>query len=313
MISGQEVMMKDQSHFKQSTGDEAATRAQGMGVVTHIIQGEASFVAWSMDVKFEGANVDRHLDIMIHNEQCDTANTPPMAYVDASAFGNLSECADDKKKMEDACGKPADAKKACPGALSVRKKQQIENHGGDMNKAGAAAEADAKEGGSAEKRTCVEAHRCYLRPYRPGKEADGCCPGQTGHHIPPKAGFKNDSGKYVTGYSPSSALCVCMEGQNQHCGSHGKNHAAIESLANKKGWKEGKVYDVAEYNSLCAKTLQAQCGCDPACVEAQLKKQLQDKGINEVKHVDTNSSADISEFEDVLESTNLPQNASSNG
>ena len=64
MISGQEVMLKDQSIFKKSTGDEAATKSLGMGVVTHAIQGEASFVAWSMDVKIEGQNVDRHLDPM---------------------------------------------------------------------------------------------------------------------------------------------------------------------------------------------------------------------------------------------------------
>src|SRR5215472_15900410 len=56
MIGDQEVMMKDQSTFKTCTGDEAATKSEGMGVVTHTIQGEASFVAWSMDVKFEGAN-----------------------------------------------------------------------------------------------------------------------------------------------------------------------------------------------------------------------------------------------------------------
>ena len=46
MISGQEVMLKDQSTFKKSTGDEAATKSLGMGVVTHAIQGEASFIAW---------------------------------------------------------------------------------------------------------------------------------------------------------------------------------------------------------------------------------------------------------------------------
>jgi Domain of unknown function (DUF4150) len=78
MIGGQQVMKQDQSAFKTSTGNEAATRAQGMGVVTHIIQGEASFVAWSFDVKFEGANVPRNLDIMLHNEQSNPANTPPM-------------------------------------------------------------------------------------------------------------------------------------------------------------------------------------------------------------------------------------------
>jgi hypothetical protein len=35
MICGQEVMLKDQSTFKQSMGNEAATKSQGMGVVTH--------------------------------------------------------------------------------------------------------------------------------------------------------------------------------------------------------------------------------------------------------------------------------------
>ncbi len=73
-------MLKDQSTFKTSTGDEAATKSLGMGVVTHTIQGEASFIAWSMDVKFEGQNVDRHLDMMMHNEQCKPANTPTWPY-----------------------------------------------------------------------------------------------------------------------------------------------------------------------------------------------------------------------------------------
>src|SRR5229473_6202573 len=51
-ISGQEVMLKDKSYFKQSSGDEAATKSLGMGVVSHQIQGKVNFVAWSMDVKF---------------------------------------------------------------------------------------------------------------------------------------------------------------------------------------------------------------------------------------------------------------------
>src|SRR5215471_16117328 len=67
MISGKEVMLRDQSTFKKSTGDEAATKSLGMGVVTHTIQGEASFVSWSMDVKVEGQNVDRHLDMTVPN------------------------------------------------------------------------------------------------------------------------------------------------------------------------------------------------------------------------------------------------------
>jgi Domain of unknown function (DUF4150) len=52
-----------------------------MGVVTHTIQGEASFMAWSFDVKVQGANVDRHFDIMLHNEQSNPSNTPPAPYI----------------------------------------------------------------------------------------------------------------------------------------------------------------------------------------------------------------------------------------
>jgi Domain of unknown function (DUF4150) len=78
MICAQQVMLRDQSVFKKSVGNEPATKAQGMGVVTHTIEGEASFMAWSFDVKIEGANVDRNFDIMLHNEQSNPSNTPPM-------------------------------------------------------------------------------------------------------------------------------------------------------------------------------------------------------------------------------------------
>ena len=50
-ISKKEVMLKNKSYFKKSTGDEAATKSLGMGVVTHQIQGKVYFTSWSMDVK----------------------------------------------------------------------------------------------------------------------------------------------------------------------------------------------------------------------------------------------------------------------
>ncbi len=77
-ISGQEVMLKDRSYFKKSTGDEAATQSLGMGVVSHKIQGKAYFVSWSMNVKAEGENVVRHLDLTTHNHlMTKPGNTPP--------------------------------------------------------------------------------------------------------------------------------------------------------------------------------------------------------------------------------------------
>ena len=66
-IGGAEVGMKNSSNYKKSTGDEAATKSFGMGVVTHTIQGKMVHAAWSMDVKVEGANVVRHMDITTHN------------------------------------------------------------------------------------------------------------------------------------------------------------------------------------------------------------------------------------------------------
>lgn len=66
-IGGGEVGIKDVSTYKKSTGDEGATRSQGMGVVTHKIQGSTYFAAWSFDVRFEGKNAVRHLDLTTHN------------------------------------------------------------------------------------------------------------------------------------------------------------------------------------------------------------------------------------------------------
>ena len=102
-ISGKEIMLKDKSVFKKSTGNEAATKSLGMGVVTHTIQGEASFTMWSMDVKVEGANVDRHLDMTMHNEQCQPANTPPWVYADKMATTPIADCEKEVEEKKAAC------------------------------------------------------------------------------------------------------------------------------------------------------------------------------------------------------------------
>jgi hypothetical protein len=66
-IGGGEVGLKNASSYKKSTGDEAATKSLGMGVVSHNIQGKMKHSAWSMDVKFEGQNAIRHMDMTTHN------------------------------------------------------------------------------------------------------------------------------------------------------------------------------------------------------------------------------------------------------
>ncbi len=75
-IGGQEIMLKDQSFYKTSPlGDEAATNGQGAGVTTHVITGKTYFMLWSMDVKIEGQNVDRHMDMTTSNHASPMANT----------------------------------------------------------------------------------------------------------------------------------------------------------------------------------------------------------------------------------------------
>ena len=77
-IKNKEVMLKDQSFYKTSPlGNEAATRSFGANLVTHVITGKTYFVMWSMDVKFEGKNVDRHMDLTTSNHGSPPPGTPP--------------------------------------------------------------------------------------------------------------------------------------------------------------------------------------------------------------------------------------------
>lgn len=74
-INSKDVMLKDKSFYKTSPlGDEAATKSLGAGVISHVITGKTYFVAWSMDVKFEGKNVDRHIDFTTSNHASPMAN-----------------------------------------------------------------------------------------------------------------------------------------------------------------------------------------------------------------------------------------------
>jgi hypothetical protein len=85
-ISGEEVMLKDKSAFKKSTGDEAGA-APKKGVLTSKNTGKVFFNMWSMDVKVEGENVVRHLDITTHNHASKPGNSPPMPHTIAMAPG----------------------------------------------------------------------------------------------------------------------------------------------------------------------------------------------------------------------------------
>lgn len=93
---GNPVCLKD-SNFSMSTGDEGGSA--GGGVVSNKIKGKAEFVNFSFDVKFEGKNVARAFDLMLHNNK----NTPPFPLLQ----GPVIAMGDDKDECY-ICGKPID-------------------------------------------------------------------------------------------------------------------------------------------------------------------------------------------------------------
>jgi hypothetical protein len=88
LCDGNPVCVQD-SNFQMSTGDEAGSA--GGGVASNKIKGKAEFVNYSFDVMFEGKNVARALDMMLHNDK----NTPPFPLVQPPEVG-LPSSADEK-------------------------------------------------------------------------------------------------------------------------------------------------------------------------------------------------------------------------
>lgn len=81
---GNPVCVKD-SNFKMSTGDEAGSA--GGGMISAKIKGKAEFVMFSFDVMFEGKNVARAFDIMLHNDK----NTPPFPVLQGPIISMATE------------------------------------------------------------------------------------------------------------------------------------------------------------------------------------------------------------------------------
>jgi len=152
-ISGKEIMLKNQSYFKRSSGDDAGQTAK-KGVITSVIQGKVYFTSWSMDVKFEDENVVRHMDMTTNNHASEPGNAPPWAFTDSMATP------------------PPDH----PCEKEITKAQ------------GACKDSQKKQVGNREHRFCDEegkcekAMGCILVPK--GKDKEMCCsPNNTGHHL----------------------------------------------------------------------------------------------------------------------------------
>ena len=92
-MDGNSIMLKD-SEFSMSTGDEAGSA--GGNMVTNKTKGPAAFIMYSFDVKVEGKNVPRQLDIMMHNKSA-TSGTPPFPCMQPGGMGPLVATDEEKK------------------------------------------------------------------------------------------------------------------------------------------------------------------------------------------------------------------------
>lgn len=301
-ISAKEVMLKNKSYFKKSMGDEAGA-APKKGMVTSKNTGKVYFNAWSMDVKVEGENVVRNLDITTHNHGSVPGNTPVWPYMDeAAAPGIEAKCAGDKAKEEAACKEytPHGSKDPCSKAeLGTDKKPSRRLTSG---------EADALADRTATNK-CLAARRCALQPYSSSKSH--CCHPQTGHHLI-EASALHDVGRGgegcipvegMSGYSENMAPCVCAEGATQNVGTHGLMHTYQSAGAAK--CKSGEIplsggesitakkttYKEAKENSIeSMKKAFPESVCDKDCLEAQLDAYHNQCGVNDstkIKAVET--------------------------
>jgi hypothetical protein len=255
-ISGKEVMLKNKSYFKKSTGDEAGCAAK-KGVITSTNRGKVYFVAWSMDVKFEGENVVRHLDMTTHNHASPIANAAvPWPFADSAATKPGGACNtapnDYAKQVNKSCSKPA-----------------IEDF-------------------SAE---CCSARKCMLVPG--SLKPNHCCTRSgdqmTPHHIIPVMDhYKTEGSRKLTDpakkkkdlidgckrYDEDCAPAICvsgsdhgkMEGRNRH-----KQHGRIgRAYVFMRDALVGDTYKYDDVREPTADMVAHHTKCDRDCILAQM-------------------------------------------
>jgi hypothetical protein len=267
-ISRKEVMLKNKSYFKKSTGDEAGS-APKKGVVTSKVTGKVYFTAWSMDVQAEGENVVRHFDMTTHNHGSTPGNTIPWLYTDEM----------DVSQIPPGCKKQANEfNKACKSCVKT-------HPDGTMNLAGTNTAMCGND-------DCKKARECVLTPYNMG-----CCDDKTPHHVVPKSQFKQRGSSNYTlpvgaNYDPNTAPCVCAEGHSHSTGKHGDIHEETNNLTVNHDSVVDHVSDTgksidpkarwtaAESEKVGADAVEKTTGCKPAkCIEDQLRKGHENMGV----------------------------------
>lgn len=268
-VSGQEVMLKDKSYFKKSTGDEAGCAAK-KNVINSKNTGKVYFNRWSMDVKVEGANVVRHMDITTGNHASPLAGEScPWPHIDSATMKKGGgDCKKEIKNEKKAC---EDYKPYKDDGLDVCEEAGV---GSSFTHAKGATTKRAKSA-SADK--CSAARRCRLVSFnaKPQDGVNGCCPAQTPDHILPKSSFYKTSveaGDFMDGwdkYKMGDAPCMCLEG-GSCSGSHGLRHAHHKATSSVDPGTHHSFDSEAEHCAKSAKAVAPQCSEE--CIKQQLKE-----------------------------------------
>ncbi|KQV96879.1 hypothetical protein ASC87_24435 [Rhizobacter sp. Root1221] len=259
-ISKREVMLKNKSYFKKSTGDEAGS-APKKGLVTAKNTGKVYFNAWSMNVRVEGENVVRALDLMTHNHGSFPGNTPTWPYIDETSIAaETGPCSDEIKAEKGACA--------------------------DCNPHG--------DGDPCASKPCQAARKCSLAAFAPRKtdlpNTQRCCDDTTGHHVIPLGEFclpRSQSGGRrgqaplnddVSGYDGNLAPTICVEGSDHKPGPDGqlKEHGLVGSAYIRERLKKGiknkqtgvKYSDLRDCGTASVSKIFGQCS--EGCTKAQL-------------------------------------------
>ena len=270
-ISGQEVMLKDKSHFKKSTGDEAGA-APMKGVVTHKNAGKVYFTAWSMDVKVEGENVVRHFDLTTHNHGSFGPNTPPWMYADSMGM-TVGGVTDPCKSVRET------AKQECQKHLDNNTYTSAGPRKGEVNQAGLKRDMCTEN--------CKSAMKCVLAPF-----SFGCCDGKTPHHVVPVHCFMPPGQRETEAedplqpkrryqgcekYDADAAPCVCAHGAGKKPTrkQHGRLHKHFDALEDTHKVENGGdgTWTLDQAQKAGAEAVNKVFPeCTKECTEAQLKK-----------------------------------------
>ncbi len=299
-ISKKEIILKNKSHFKKSMGDEAATKSLGMGVITHQIQGKVYYNSWSMDVKVEGENVVRHLDLTTHNHASQVGQTPPWPYADRMAMiKGLEECSEEKKEINEKCD-PWNEKTQCPdGSVMKAAKDHAKSVRG-AHPAGSAARKEAQEildfafeqyVDEFKKNDCHHALKCALVPYEKNSKSL-CCPHATPDHIMPASQFFTDKrdgtprpgcGNYVSKKAP----CMCAVG-GKSTATHGLLGSSRKKYMKDNGFDGAATWGMEDSAACGAHSAnEVNPHCSKECIEAQLKREHRKMGVDDSTEIGT--------------------------